>query len=41
MAQAEGLPYPNMVELNSHQIWKCKLLVTIDLIDQKIIFRRL
>lgn len=39
--QEEGLPYETMVELNSDQIWKCNLLVTLDLIDQKIIFRRL
>lgn len=39
-AQGEGLPYPTMIELNSDQIWKCKLLVTIDLIEQKIIFRK-
>lgn len=39
--QAEGLPYPTMIELNSDQIWKCHLLVTFDLINQKIIFRRL
>ncbi len=39
LPQAQGLPYPTMVELNSDQIWKCKLIVTIDLIDQKIIFR--
>lgn len=38
LAQADGLPYPTMVELNSDQIWKCNLLVTIDLIEQKIIF---
>lgn len=38
IAQADGLPYPTMIELNSDQIWKCKLLVTIDLIEQKIIF---
>lgn len=40
MAQAEGLPFPTMVELNSDQLWKNKLLVTLDLIDQKIIFHR-
>ncbi|WP_297429838.1 hypothetical protein [Clostridium sp.] len=39
--QADGLPYPTMIEMNSDQIWKCNLLVTVDLIDQKIIFRRL
>jgi hypothetical protein len=38
IAQADGLPYPTMLELNSDQIWKCNLLVTIDLIEQKIIF---
>ncbi|MCQ1530379.1 hypothetical protein [Lutispora saccharofermentans] len=41
MAQAEGLPFPTTIELNSDQLWKNKLLVTFDLIDQKIIFRRL
>ena len=41
MEQADGLPYPTMLELNSDQIWKCRLLVTIDLIEQKIIFRKL
>jgi hypothetical protein len=40
-AQAEGLPYSTMIELNSDQIWKCNLLVTFDLIEQKIILRRL
>ncbi len=39
--QEDGLPYQTMVELNSDQIWQCNLLVTLDLIDQKIIFRRL
>lgn len=39
-AQVEGLPYPTMIELNSDQIWKCNLLVTFDLIEQKIIFRK-
>ena len=23
LAQAEGLPYPTMLEINSDQIWKC------------------
>ncbi|HEX9061939.1 MAG TPA: hypothetical protein VF941_17320 [Clostridia bacterium] len=41
LAQAEKLPYPTMVELNSDQLWKCKLLVTFDLIKQKIIFRKI
>lgn len=39
--QADGLPYTTMIEMNSDQIWKCKLLVTVDLIDQYIIFRKL
>lgn len=39
LAQAEGLPYPTMIEMNSDQIWKQRLVVTLDLIDQKIIFR--
>lgn len=41
IAQADGLPYPTMIELNSDQIWKCNLLVTIDLIEKKIIFSKL
>jgi len=41
IAQADGLPYPTMIELNSDQLWKCNLLVTFDLIEQKIIFRKL
>jgi hypothetical protein len=41
IAQADGLPYPTMIELNSDQIWKCNLLVTFDLIGQKIIFRKM
>ncbi len=41
MAQAQGLPHPTMIEFNSDQLWKNKLLVTLDLIDQKIIFHRL
>jgi hypothetical protein len=41
LAQTEGLPYPTMIELNSDQIWKCGLLVTIDLIDHRIIFRKI
>lgn len=40
LAQAEGLPYPTMIEFNSDQIWRCGLLVTIDLIDHRIIFRK-
>ncbi len=40
MAQAEGLPLPTMIELNSDQLWKNNLLVTFDLIDQRIIFRK-
>ena len=40
MAQAEGLPFPTMVELNSDQLWKNDLLVTFDLIEQKIIFKK-
>lgn len=41
MAQVEGLPFPTMIELNSDQLWKNNLLVTFDLINQKIIFCRL
>ena len=41
LAQAEGLPYITMVELNSDQIWKCNLLVTMDLIEQKIILKKI
>jgi hypothetical protein len=40
LAQADGLPYPTMIELNSDQLWKCNLIVTFDLIEQKIIFRK-
>lgn len=40
MAQGETLPYPVEVELNSDQIKKLNLLITIDLINQKIIFAR-
>lgn len=38
IAQEDGLPYQTIIEMNSDQIWKCNLLVTIDLIEQKIIF---
>lgn len=41
LAQADGLPYPTMIELNSDQLWKCNLIVTFDLIEQKIIFKNL
>lgn len=41
IAQAEGLPYPTVFEMNSDQIWKNNLLVTFDLIEHKIIFRKL
>lgn len=40
LAQADGLPYPTGIELNSDQIWKCNLLVTFDLIEHKIIFAK-
>ncbi len=40
LAQSDGLPYPTMIEMNSDQIWQCGLLVTIDLIDHRIIFRK-
>ena len=40
MAQAKGLPFPTMIELNSDQLWKNNLIVTFDLIEQKIIFKR-
>jgi len=39
LAQAEGLPHPTMIEMNSDQIWKNKLVVTLDLVDQKVIIR--
>ncbi len=39
LAQADGLPYPIMLEINSDQIWKSGLLVTFDLIDQRVIIR--
>jgi hypothetical protein len=41
LAQGDGLPYPVIVELNSDQILKNNLLVTFDLIEQKIIFGKL
>lgn len=37
MAQAQGLPYPTRIELNSDQIWKNNIVVTFDLISQKMI----
>lgn len=40
LAQVSDLPNPLMIELNSDQIKKNNLLITIDLIEQKIIFRR-
>lgn len=39
LAQAADLPHPVTFELNSDQIKKNNLLVTIDLISQRIIFR--
>ncbi len=39
MAQAQGLPYPTRIELNSDQIWKNRIVVTFDMISQKIIFQ--
>lgn len=39
IASADGLPFPTGVELNSDQIWKLGLLVTFDLIENKIIIR--
>lgn len=41
LAQVADLPHTVAIELNSDQIRKNKLLITIDLISQKIIFRRL
>ncbi len=40
IAQAKGLPYPTMIELNSDQIWDQELVVTLDLIEGKILFRK-
>jgi hypothetical protein len=40
LAQNYDLPYPITIELNSDIIKRNNLLVTIDLIDQRIIFRR-
>lgn len=40
LAQIADLPHPVTIELNSDQIKKNNLLVTIDLISQHIIFRR-
>lgn len=41
LAQADGLPFPTAIELNSDQIWRSRLLVTLDLIEQKIVFRHM
>lgn len=41
LAQGESLPYPVMIELNSDQIIKNNLLITFDLIEEKIIFCKL
>ncbi|QHQ60744.1 hypothetical protein Ana3638_08125 [Anaerocolumna sedimenticola] len=40
ITQVTDLPYPVMIELNSDQIRKNNLLVTIDLINHSIIFRK-
>jgi hypothetical protein len=40
IAQEDGLPYPTVIEMNSDQLWKCNLVVTIDLISQKVILRK-
>ncbi|WP_105616420.1 pepsin/retropepsin-like aspartic protease family protein [Vallitalea okinawensis] len=40
IAQAQGLPYKTMIELNSDQIWKSNLLVTFDLIEGNIILSK-
>ncbi len=39
MAQADGMPYPTRIELNSDQIWKNHMVVTLDLISQKIVLK--
>lgn len=41
LAQVADLPHPVTVELNSDQIKKNNLLITIDLITQHIIFRKM
>ncbi len=41
LAQVSDLPHPVIIELNSDQIKKNNLVITIDLISQHIIFRRL
>ena len=41
LAQADDFAYPIMVELNSDQIQKNRLLITLDMITRHIIFRRL
>lgn len=38
--QASDLPHTTMIELNSDQIWKNNLLITLDLIEGNIIFRK-
>ena len=40
MAQSDGLPYPTRAELNSDQLWKLGLVVTFDMQENKIIFRK-
>lgn len=40
LAQAAGLPYPTMIELNSDQIWAHDLIVTFDLIEENIVFKK-
>lgn len=41
LAQVDDLPYPIAIELNSDQIQKNNLLITIDMITRHIVFRRL
>lgn len=41
LAQADDFAYPIMIELNSDQIQKNRLLITLDMITRHIIFRRL
>jgi len=40
LAQAEGLPYVTAIELNSDQLWEQDLIVTFDLIEGNILFRK-
>lgn len=40
VAQASGLPFPTRVELNSDQLWNLQLVVTFDMQNSKVIFKK-